>query len=174
MKTKCVASARTCMPMKLRDPQQSLFAAGKYAAPLSRWHDGATIDHLGESLRLKLDTDHRLPTRDGGVLHLPLPPDATPRQIQDAASTWQRRGAEILFSQLIEAEVSARRATHGTAAITLSFSRHGSWIRADGQVLRVNWRLIEQPLNVIALALRRTVAQMPATLATQDMFAAFA
>jgi hypothetical protein len=45
---------------------------------------------LGGSLRLVLGTPHHEALRTGDTLDLPLPPEATPRQIQDRAEAWLR------------------------------------------------------------------------------------
>lgn len=160
------------LPMRLRDPQRPLFEDGVNAPVAARWSDGAQIDCLGTALYLKLDTDRREAVREGNVLHLPLPPDAIPRQIQDAAESWLRREAEVLFTRLIANEVASK--TTGPArdmpTLTLSFALRGSWTQLEGQTLRLNWRLIEQPLSVIELTLRRAVAMLQVQQPTADLF----
>jgi predicted metal-dependent hydrolase len=151
-----------------KSPQKSLFDAA-IRPQAARWHDGAALDYLGSSLHLKLDTDKRQAVREHDVLHLPLPPDATPRQIQDAAESWLRREAEALFPLMIEKETT--RLARQMPAFSLSFSLHGSWAKLDGRVLRLNWRLIEQPLSVIELTLRRAAALLPVEQAEADLFA---
>ena len=155
-----------------KSPQKSLFGEATDAQQATRWHAGAALDYLGNSLRLKLDTDLKLAAREGDMLHLPLPPDATERQIQDAAESWLRREAEVLFSRLIENEINSKteRLACGKPTLTLSFSLRGSWTKVDNHVLRLNWRLIEQPLSVIELTLRRAVAMLPLQQATADLF----
>ncbi len=157
--------------MKLRDPQRGLFES-EAAAPASRWHYGAAIDYLGSALRLKLDTDYRQAMREGDVLHLPLPPDASMRQIQDAAESWLRREAEVLFSRMVANEIAGKteRLACKTPTLTLSFSLRGSWTKVEDHVLRLNWRLIEQPLSVIDLTLRRAVAMLPLQQDAPDLF----
>ena len=122
--------------MKLRDPQRMLFDGSVAAASVSRWNDGALIGYLGDALKLKLDTDRREAACVNHVLHLPLPPDASARQIQDAAGSWLRREAETLFSRLIASEIGDKAAQFGCRMpkVTLSFSLRGSWIKVDGQV----------------------------------------
>lgn len=157
-------------PRGNRNQQRALFDAPPANAP--RWHDGALIDYLGAPLRLQLDTDRRQAVRDGAVLHLPLPPDASPRQIQDAAEAWLRREAAVLFARVIANE--AARIGSEMPSLSLSFSVRGSWVEADHHMLRVNWRLIAQPISIVELTLRRAVAALPVAAATADLFAAFA
>ena len=158
--------------MKLRNPQRTLFYTESrvYSAPL--WRDGALIDYLGSSLRLQLDTDQCQAIREGDVLHLPLPPGATERQIQDAAESWLRREAELLFMRTIARET--QRTGRDMPTLSLSFSSRGSWMQVEDHVLRINWRLIEQPLPMIDQALRRAMAMLPVKAAGADLFSAFA
>ena len=132
--------------MKLRSyqrpPQKNLFDAQPAAPAMPRWHDGASIDYLGARLRLQLDTDRRQAMRHNDVLHLPLPPDATPRQIQDAAESWLRREAEVLFSRMITNEIAGKSSAHKMPKLSLSFALRGRWVQAEGRTLRLNWRLI--------------------------------
>lgn len=157
--------------MKLRNkpaPQRNLFGM-EPGLPAARWFDGACVDYLGNTLQLQLDTQHRQAVREDAVLHLPLPPDASVRQIQDAAESWLRHDAEQLFSILIRAE--AERSDAAVPALSLSFSARGSWTQVEPGMVRVNWRLIEQPLSVIELTLRRAVAMVPGHQASADLFA---
>lgn len=157
------------LPNYQKPSQKNLFGLGREPMLLPRWHDGANIDYLGRPLQLKLDTDRRQAMRENNVLHLPLPPDANARQIQDAAESWLRREAEVLFTRIVANETQLTR--RGMPAISLSFSLRGSWVQAEHRLLRLNWRLIQQPLPAIELALRRAVAMLPATATTGDLFA---
>jgi predicted metal-dependent hydrolase len=157
--------------MKTRDPQLALRLD---AAPdrAARWRDGATLAYLGGQVTLQLDTDRRQATLDGAVLHLPLPPDASARQVQDAAEAWQRREAGRVLK-----DVAARTAAatgRPTPALLLSFAARSGWIQIEADALRCNWHLIEQPLGVIELVVARAVAAMPRTTRNDDLFAALA
>jgi hypothetical protein len=77
-----------------RSPQLKLKLDSNSPDPASRWHDGATLAYLGGSLRLVLGTQHKEALREGDTLDLPLPPQATPRQIQDRAEAWLRDEAK--------------------------------------------------------------------------------
>ena len=162
--------------MKLRNqtrsPQRTLFDANPGVVQASRWCDNVQIDCLGSSLHLKLDTDRRQALREGDVLHLPLPPEATERQIQDAAESWLRREAKRLFTHLIAQE--SLRTGRDMPALSLSFSLRGGWAQTEDRVLRINWRLIEQPLPVIELTLRRAMALLPVSAVAPDLFSALA
>ncbi len=158
---------------KLRPPQLDLrFDAGLPDAA-ERWCDGAAVTYLGRSIRLQLDTDRRAAILEGDTLHLPLPPEASPRQIRDAAEAWLRKEAQ----QLLGAAAMRHVARLGVSIpqLKLSFASRGSWVEVEGSGLRCNWRLIEQPEAAIDQALARAIAGLAVTpQPAQDLFGAFA
>lgn len=157
-----------------RDPQIALRLDAGYPDPAESWHDGATIDYLGSKLRLVLGTEHGEAARSGDTLSLPLPPQATPRQIQDRAEAWLREEATRLLEQIIEQEFTERSGNKpGSRAprLTLSFAAGGHWVEArEPNTLRCNWRLIQQPRPAIKQAIARGIAALPAEQAGLDLF----
>jgi predicted metal-dependent hydrolase len=152
-----------------RSPQLTLRLDSSGPDPASRWHDGAALAFLGGSLRLVLDTRHKEALREGDTLDLPLPPQATPRQIQDRAEAWLREEAKRLLQQVIEQKsaLAGRRAPR----LALSFAARGHWVEVqNGDSLRCNWRLIEQPLPVIEQAIARAIAALPPEGGGFDLF----
>jgi predicted metal-dependent hydrolase len=156
--------------MAKKTPQLTLRLDAAAPDPAQRWHDGAAMVYLGDVVTLHLGTARKEAVLDQSMLHLPLPPEATPRQIQDAAEAWLRREAARLIGEIV-ARQSARQ---GRAApdCSLSFATRASWAVADGsQHLRCNWRLVEQPLAVIEQVLGQAVARLPAESLCDDLFA---
>lgn len=154
-----------------RNPQLNLKLDGTAPDPASRWHDGAALPFLGGSLRLVLDTRHKDALREGDTLDLPLPPQATPRQIQDRAEAWLRGEAKRCLQQIIEQKsaLAGRRAPR----LALSFSARGHWAEVqDSDTLRCNWRLIEQPMAVIEQTIARAIAALPPEDGGCDLFGA--
>jgi predicted metal-dependent hydrolase len=154
-----------------RNPQIALRLEGNEPDPASRWHDGAALAYLGGSLRLVLGTQHQEALREGDTLDLPLPPQATPRQIQDRAEAWLREEAKHVLQMVIakKSALAGRRAPR----LALSFAARGHWVEAQGSdVLRCNWRLIEQALPVIEQAIGRGIAALPAEDQGCDLFGA--
>ena len=158
-----------------RSPQLKLRLDGSEPDPASRWHDGTALAYLGGHLRLVLGTRHKEALREGQLLDLPLPPQATPRQIQDRAEAWLRAEAKRILQQVIDQQSalagprsgSPGRQSPGRRAprLALSFAARGHWVEVqDSDALRCNWRLIEQPLPVIEQAIARGLASLP----TQD------
>ena len=152
-----------------RNPQIALRLEGSQPDSVARWHDGAVLAYLGGSLRLVLGTRHREALREGDTLDLPLPPQATPRQIQDRAEAWLREEAKRILQQVIEQKsaLAGRRAPR----LALSFAARGNWVEVQGNdALRCNWRLIEQPLAVIEQAIARAIAALPPLDRGFDLF----
>jgi predicted metal-dependent hydrolase len=152
-----------------RSPQLALKLDDSGTDAASRWRDGATLAFLGGSLRLVLGTQHQEALREGDTLDLPLPPQATPRQIQDRAEAWLRAEAKRLLARIIEQKsaLAGRRAPR----LALSFAASGHWVEVrDSDLLRCNWRLIEQPLGVIEQAITRAIASLPPEDGGYDMF----
>jgi predicted metal-dependent hydrolase len=159
--------------MKKRPPQLALRLEAAEPAPRAHWRDGARLAYLGEALLLRLDTDCKEAVLAAGELHLPLPPEATTRQIQDAAESWLRARARTVIAA--QAALAARLAGRPTPAISLSFAARAGWVevdRKDGAAcLRCHWRLIEQPLPIIAQVLAQAIARLPRVAAMPDLFA---
>ena len=154
-----------------RAPQLNLRLDAGTPDPSQRWHDGASLAYLGGSLRLALGSMEAEARQAGDTLALPLPPQATPRQIQDRAEAWLRDEATRLLREVI-AQQSAR-AGRRSPALALSFATRGHWVEPrDRDCLRCNWRLIEQPLPVIEQAIARAIAALPREERGGDLFGA--
>ena len=163
------ASVWRCRMSANRSPQLKLKLDNSTPDPATRWHDGAALAFLGGSLRLVLGTQHQDALREGDTLDLPLPPQATPRQIQDRAEAWLRDEAKRLLLQVIEQKsaLAGRRAPR----LALSFAARGHWVDVQGSdSLRCNWRLIEQPMAVIEQAIVRAIAALPPEQGGFDLF----
>lgn len=149
-----------------RNPQLALRLDAATHATDAPWRAGGTVVYLGEALTLVLDTACRLPERVGTELHLPLPPAATPRQIRDAAESWQRDAAQGVFAAIVQNSALA-----GRPRIVLTFGRRGDWACCAEGELRCHWRLIEQPRAVIEQVLSQALARQQAAPANADLFA---
>ncbi len=158
--------------MKPRNPQLTLRLDAAPPDPAARWRAGASLAYLGGHLALQLDTDRKAAALDGGVLHLPLPPAATPRQIQDGVEAWLRREAARLIGASVarHAQRLGRDIQHAPRW-ALSFSARGGWVHnhTDGS-LRFNWRLIEQPAALIDQTVGQALAALPTGNATADLW----
>lgn len=159
--------------MKQRPPQLALRLDLESPDPGARWREGARLPFLGEEIVLTLDTQRRTAVLEDGILHLPLPPEATPRQIQDGAETWLRKEAARILAACVV--MQARKLAQPVPDCSLSFAARASWVIADDRGgLRCNWRLIEQPMTVIEQTIARAIAALPQAAETDDLFACVA
>jgi len=128
------------------------------------------LAHLGGVLTLCLGSNHKEATLEGDVLHLPLPPEASPRQVQDAAETWLRaRALRVIAAQVV---MEARRLGRSVPKVSLSFASRAGWIQPDDKGgLRCHWRLAEQSPDIIAQVVARAVMDLPLPAETLDLFA---
>lgn len=159
------------MATRKRQPQLALRLDAEAPDAAARWRDGAVLAYLGAAVSLRLDTGRKEAMLVDGELHLPLPPEATPRQIQDAAESWLRaRALRVISAQVV---MAARHLGRDAPKVSLSFAARGSWAQADdsGTGLRFHWRLIEQPQETIAQVVERAVAALPRVEASLDLFA---
>lgn len=158
------------MTTRKRQPQLALRLDAATPDPAACWRDGASFAYLGDAVTLRLDTRCKEAALEGCELHLPLPPEATARQIQDAAESWLRaRALRVLSAQAV---MAARHQGRLAPAVSLSFAARGSWTQADGKGgLRCHWRLVEQPQEVIADVIEKAVAALPRAATTADLFA---
>lgn len=152
-----------------RPPQLALRLDAETPDTGACWRDGATVAYLGATLTLRLDTDRKEATLIEGELHLPLPPEATSRQVRDAAESWLRAQAlRVISAQVV---MAARGIGRPEPKVSLSFSTRVSWAQVVDSGLRFHWRLIEQPQEIIVHVVERAVAGLPRAEASLDLFA---
>lgn len=163
--------------MKARNPQLNLRLEAAPPSPVMRWCEGARLPYLGMEVTLHLSRECQQAELHGSLLHLPLPPEALPRQIQDAAEAWLQREALARFN----ATAQRQAARYGTLALpcVLSFATRASWVEVDTrnsddkgeeQCLRCNWRLIGQTPIVIEQVIGAVVAALPQAMPMLDLF----
>lgn len=153
-----------------RPPQLSLRLDLAAPDPADRWRGGARLAYLGGEIVLALDTKRRTATLEDGVLHLPLPPEATPRQVQDGAETWLRKEAARMLSLCVA--MQSRALGRPIPDCSLSFAARASWVQPDGRGgLRCNWRLVELPLPTIEQVIGAAIAKLPPAVVMDDLFA---
>ncbi|MDB5869941.1 MAG: hypothetical protein JWP96_2273 [Polaromonas sp.] len=112
------------------------------------WQDGAVFPFLGEPVRVALDARQAHTALDAGdgqadparTLHVNLPPDAAPEQIQHAVKAWLLLQARQFFTARLDyfspqLDVRWRKLSLSSAA-----TRWGS-ASASGAI-RLNWRLL--------------------------------
>lgn len=170
-------------------PQLALrFDRGSFRGSDERWRDGASVAYLGTTILIQLDTQVSETALVDANLHVPLPPAATARQVQDAVESWLRRQAVTVLTDLVG--VACEQTRTKVPSIGLSFAERADWARVSYETaglqskaaasqgapagqseLRFHWRLIEQPLPVLRQLVRAAVAKLPGSSATADLFA---
>lgn len=156
--------------MRPKNPQLSLRLEALTPDSTLRWCEGARLPYLGNEIAVHLSREHAEAELVDGVLNLPLPPEALPRQIQDAAEAWLQREALARFNAVAKRHAGK----HCTVfqPCVLSFATRASWVEADSEAkcLRCNWRLIEQPEIVIEQVIGAVVAALPQAALMLDLF----
>jgi predicted metal-dependent hydrolase len=116
------------------------------------WADGACLDYLGASIRLRLSPDvgrselHE-GLADGTVLKLALPLNAEASQIRDAVQAWLMRQGRALFESRLNYFAPQMGVQWRKLSLSNAGSRWGS-ARIDGAI-RLNWRLIHLKMDAI-------------------------
>lgn len=130
-----------------------------------RWEDGAPLRVLGQALTMRLD-----PTADGvlqgddsvlqagDTLKIGLPSSADAEQVRTAVQTWLQQRARAVFAERIP--VYANRLGRAPRRWTLSSARTrwGS-CSADGTI-RLNWRLVHFPLEIVDYVIAHELAHL--------------
>ncbi len=134
--------------------------AGKLPLP-ARWQDGVRLPFLGREITLCLDGGHEGIELCEDRLHLPLPPEASEKQIKDSVQGWLQAQAR----RAIEAQLDAgcRRLGMPLPPWRLSFAA-GAWggVDPDGR-LRLSWRLVHISPEEIGSVVCRFLSRLKAT-----------
>ena len=112
--------------------------------PQARWHDGAALPFLGDSLVLRLQAAGRAAAeRDGGELRVKAPPQAGDGAIRTAVIAWYKRTALPLLSARVAS--FAERAAIAPPRVFLS-SAMARWGSCNSRrEVRLAWRLVKAP-----------------------------
>jgi hypothetical protein len=129
--------------------------------PVRGFGDGASVEYLGRALTLALVADALPPTselRDDGTLVLRLPPPHTEAAVRTALSRWYRRHALPHFSQRAQAFAHALGVEPPRVFLSNAATRWGS-CNAKREV-RLNWRLMQMPPELIDYVVAHEVAHL--------------
>ena len=135
--------------IKKLNEQREYWASRKKPLPLC---DGAPVAYLGQTYTLRLQTTTQMPStirldEAGKCLMLSLNSPASEDRIRTALDDWLKQEARRIFAERLP--VFAEKLSVGYRAFALS-SATTQWgsCTAEGNI-RLNWRLIHLPLQVI-------------------------
>ena len=119
--------------------------------PAMVWADGAEVLFLGQTVRLQLDPAHGFDGAgarlDAGVLRLGLPLAADPGRIRDTTQAWLMREAERVFTDSLLRHAPQLGVSYKHLRLSGATTRWGS--ASAAVVIRLNWRLVHLPTNLI-------------------------
>jgi predicted metal-dependent hydrolase len=124
-----------------------------------RWEPGGTVTHLGRPLTLCPEPHARgvrLETDQG--LRIGLPPGASPAQMQDAVQAWLQKQARQIFGERLAHWCPLLGVQPARWQLSSARTRWGS-CTAEGAV-RLNWRLIHFPLEIIDYVIVHELAHL--------------
>jgi len=148
------------------------------AAARPQWHDGASLDYLGQPITIVLGAqlggeEPGAPLREPSSAAAPmpepisgaprrlllgLPRDASEARIRDAVQSWLQREAERVFAERV-AHFAARLGVRVTRlSLSSAATRWGS-ANANGAV-RLHWRLIQHPPATIDYVVAHELAHL--------------
>jgi predicted metal-dependent hydrolase len=113
-----------------------------------RWEDGGTVAFLGGVLTIRIDAGTaRSIVRDGELLRVSLPGSPDAEQLKDAVQGWLQGQARALFAMRLPV-YTARLGREPTRwRLSSARTRWGS-CAPDGSI-RLNWRLVHFPLEIV-------------------------
>lgn len=115
------------------------------------WVHGASVPFLGQPLRLELDPSHAFvgagASRQADRLVVALARDADSERVREVAQAWLRREAQTLFTARLDHFAGRMGLRYRRLGLSSASTRWGS-ASADGSI-RLNWRLIHLPLDLI-------------------------
>ncbi len=125
---------------------------------MPRWEDGAPIGVLGTALTLRRDPHARGVTAIDDELRIGLPTEAGCGQLEKLGQAWLQQKARQTFAERIPifAERLGRAPTRW--ALSSARTRWGSCGR-DGAI-RLNWRLVHFPLDIVDYVIAHELAHL--------------
>lgn len=131
----------------------------------TRWEDGGELPYLGKRIVIRLDA-HRglslegdlLAPQDGNVLWLPLPLDAGAARVRDSVQAWLQSRARAIFDDRLKDFLHRTGLTINRWSLSSAATRWGSCTSAGN--IRLNWRLIHFPMNVIDYVIAHELAHL--------------
>jgi predicted metal-dependent hydrolase len=123
-----------------------------------RWEDGGTVAYLGRPLTLRVDTGPRAVSLDGDVLSVRLGHAADPESLKATVHAWLQARARELFGQRLPIYVERLGRAPTRWRLSSARTRWGS-CAPDGSI-RLNWRLVHFPLEIVDYVVAHELAHL--------------
>lgn len=123
-----------------------------------RWEDGASLRYLGETLTLCVTGHARDTERIGARLFVGLPAQPRAEQLKDRVQCWLQARAREVFAERIDWFGERHDFTPRRWSLSSARTRWGS-CSADGSI-RLNWRLVHFPLEIIDYVIAHELAHL--------------
>lgn len=123
-----------------------------------RWEDGAPIRVLGRTLTLHIDPNGRGVEAVGDELRIGLPAGANCEQMKDRIQSWLQQRARATFGERIPLFSSRLGRAPTRWALSSARTRWGS-CTPDGSI-RLNWRLVHFPLEIVDYVIAHELAHL--------------
>ncbi|OIQ83804.1 WLM domain protein [mine drainage metagenome] len=129
-------------------------------SPPFEWRDGATLQHLGQDVRLDLrqDARNRAVEFDGARLYIALPAPDDTRLVQRKVAQWYAKQARADFTRRIELLAAKLGVPTPPLFLSSARTRWGS-CNSRGEI-RLNWRLIQAPPHIIHYVVAHELAHL--------------
>ncbi len=125
------------------------------------WQEGSTVPVLGRPLVLRLRADADVVGIVGiaeDEFEIDLPPHASAQQIKDRAQAWLQQYAKVFFAQKLKALLALHDLA--MAGFELTAARTYWGVCTTDRRIRLNWRLIHLPENLIDYVIAHEVAHL--------------
>ncbi|RPH46541.1 MAG: M48 family peptidase [Burkholderiales bacterium] len=123
-----------------------------------RWEDGGTVTYLGRDLTMRLHAGTPTVALEGDVLRVALPAGAGEAQLRDAVQAWLQARARDVFAQRLPIYTERLGRAPSRWRLSSARTRWGS-CAPDGSV-RLNWRLVHFPIEIVDYVIAHELAHL--------------
>jgi predicted metal-dependent hydrolase len=126
------------------------------------WGDGAKVRYLGAEITVRLDNSCDVTNAgalfQGDLLRIALPPQASDEQIKNRVESWLQSRAKVIFAERIPLYSQKLGSAPTKWALSSARTRWGSCAH-DGSI-RLNWRLVQFPIDIIDYVVAHELAHL--------------
>ncbi|MFN7645399.1 MAG: YgjP-like metallopeptidase domain-containing protein [Burkholderiales bacterium] len=123
-----------------------------------RWEDGGTVAYLGRDLTMRVHAGPASIALEGEVLRVALPPDAGEAPLRDVVQAWLQARAREVFAERLP--VYTERLGRGPTRWRLSSARTRWGSCAPDGSIRLNWRLVHFPIEIVDYVIAHELAHL--------------